>query len=431
MARRQGDASSLRFAGGAALVGRFQPVIGGVADHMGQRVADQLHHLPVQLGLLTGHVQFDALAEFLFKVAHQTRQLGPGAADRLHPRDHDLFLDLAGHLIEAMQRGLEGAFGFQAQGLDHLVADQHQFADRAHQLFQHLDVDADGGGGLAGARRLRGVVAWRRRSRHGRLCDAQGARAQVRYVLGHGAEGVQRHGDGGEQGVLHPVFQTDVGDVLQRAGQGRGVAAARRAQQALQQGGLQQDGVGVAEQGFERGQPHQRRRGGFGGGVERGVAAETLDQGGGAGGGGGGCRRRGDTGRFQTGDQGRILTRRLLAGGVKGVDQTADHVHGFEDGGDGGGADRQRAVAKTAQHLFRRMGDALQPQQADKAAGALDGVHQAEDAGQGLGIVRIAFETHEFAIQGLEALACFRDEVAQNLVHSLSLISAAAVPTEG
>ncbi len=44
---------------------------------------------------------------------------------------------------------------------------------------------------------------------------------------------------------------------------------------------------------------------------------------------------------------------------------------------------------------------------------------------------RIALEPHQFAVQRLEALACFRDEVAQNLVHSLSLISAAAVPTEG
>ncbi|MND85445.1 hypothetical protein D3C80_773710 [compost metagenome] len=158
VARRQGDAPGLGLAGGAALVRRLQPVIGGVADHVGQRVADQLHDLPVQLGLLAGHVQFDALAQFVLEVAYQTRQLGPGAADRLHPRDHDFFLDLAGHLIEAMQRGLERAFRLQPQGLDHLVADQHQLADRAHQLFQHLDVDADGGGGLACASGLRGVI---------------------------------------------------------------------------------------------------------------------------------------------------------------------------------------------------------------------------------------------------------------------------------
>ncbi|MNL52053.1 hypothetical protein D3C87_1751960 [compost metagenome] len=67
------------------------------------------------------------------------------------------------------------------------------------------------------------------------------------------------------------------------------------------------------------------------------------------------------------------------------------------------------------------MGDALQSHQADEAARPLDGVHQAEDAGQGGGIMRIALEAHQFAVQRLKALARFRDEVAQNLVHSPSL----------
>ncbi|MNI48491.1 hypothetical protein D3C73_1030570 [compost metagenome] len=58
------------------------------------------------------------------------------------------------------------------------------------------------------------------------------------------------------------------------------------------------------------------------------------------------------------------------------------------------------------------MGDALQSHQADEAARPLDGVHQAEDAGQGRRVARVALEAHQFAVQRLETLARFSDEVA-------------------
>ena len=73
-------------AGGDALLRLLDPVVGRVADHVGERIADHLEKLAVQLGVGALHHQLDALAELRGKVAQKTRQLRPGIADGLHPR---------------------------------------------------------------------------------------------------------------------------------------------------------------------------------------------------------------------------------------------------------------------------------------------------------------------------------------------------------
>ena len=90
----QGDAAGFRLAGSAALLRGFQTVIGGVADHMGQRVLDQFQHLPVELGIGAEHFQLDLFRQFTGEVAHQTRQLVPRIADRLHAGFHHPFLEV-------------------------------------------------------------------------------------------------------------------------------------------------------------------------------------------------------------------------------------------------------------------------------------------------------------------------------------------------
>ena len=69
----QRDAPGLRLAGGAALLRRLQPMVAGIAHHMGERILDQLQHLPVELGLGALHVEVDLLAEFQREVADQPR----------------------------------------------------------------------------------------------------------------------------------------------------------------------------------------------------------------------------------------------------------------------------------------------------------------------------------------------------------------------
>ena len=96
-----------RLARGQPLGRRLQPVIGGVAHHMGQRILDQVEHLAVELGVGALHLELDLLVQFARQVAHNPRQLLPGIADRLHPRLHDAFLQFGGHVRQPLQRHLE------------------------------------------------------------------------------------------------------------------------------------------------------------------------------------------------------------------------------------------------------------------------------------------------------------------------------------
>ena len=86
MIRVQRDMAGFRFAGGTPFRPALQSVVAAVAHHVGQRVLDQLQHLPVQLGVRAEHRELDLLVHFAGQVADQARQLVPGVADRLHAR---------------------------------------------------------------------------------------------------------------------------------------------------------------------------------------------------------------------------------------------------------------------------------------------------------------------------------------------------------
>jgi hypothetical protein len=67
------------------------------------------------------------------------------------------------------------------------------------------------------------------------------------------------------------------------------------------------------------------------------------------------------------------------------------------------------------------MGQRFQPRQPEKAAGALDGVNQAEDVIQNLGVVRILLEPHQLIVDGVQAFAGLRQEFPQQIVHETGL----------
>ena len=58
-------------------------MIAGVADHVGERILDQLHDLVIQLGRLAFHDQFDLLAEVVAGVAWAVLLLGEVLAKEL------------------------------------------------------------------------------------------------------------------------------------------------------------------------------------------------------------------------------------------------------------------------------------------------------------------------------------------------------------
>jgi len=75
------------------------------------------------------------------------------------------------------------------------------------------------------------------------------------------------------------------------------------------------------------------------------------------------------------------------------------------------------AVAQPADDGLRRMGKRLQPSETEKAAGALDGVHQAENARDDGRVRRIDLELDELRTRRVEVFRGFGEEVVEKLVH--------------
>ena len=110
---------------------------------MGQRILDQVEHLAIELGIGAMHLELDLLVQLARQVAHDPRQLLPGIADRLHPRLHDAFLQLGGHVREPLQRHLELGIVVAPGDLQQLIARQHQLRHHRHQVFERVDIDPD------------------------------------------------------------------------------------------------------------------------------------------------------------------------------------------------------------------------------------------------------------------------------------------------
>src|SRR6476620_8622651 len=63
----------------------------------------------------------------------------------------------------------------------------------------------------------------------------------------------------------------------------------------------------------------------------------------------------------------------------------------------------------------------FKPGQSEEAARALDGVNQAEDVIQDLGVIRLLLELHQLIVDGVQALAGLRQKLPQQIIHELRL----------
>ncbi len=90
-----------------------------------------------------------------------------------------------------------------------------------------------------------------------------------------------------------------------------------------------------------------------------------------------------------------------------------DQRHGF-------GLDRH-AVAEFAHQRLAGMGQRFQPRQAEEAAGALDGVDQAEDVIQDLRVARVLLEPHQLIVDRIQALAGLGQKLPQQIIHETGL----------
>jgi hypothetical protein len=101
-----------------------------------------------------------------------------------------------------------------------------------------------------------------------------------------------------------------------------------------------------------------------------------------------------------------------------------DLIDAAQDQGDGVGADFDLAVAELAEHVFAGMSHFFEARQTKEPAGALDGVHHAEDVLQDAAVVRMALKPHQFLVQKTERLCGLGHEFHEQIVHVGSLLCA-------
>src|SRR5262249_19673910 len=118
----------------------------------------------------------------------------------------------------------------------------------------------------------------------------------------------------------------------------------------------------------------------------------------------------------QLADQIPVVARRLRLVALELIEQCLDSVDSGQDQRDR--LTRYRAAATKASHQrFGRMGERLEPRQAEEAARPFDGVDEAEDVVEDLGVVRLLLEAHQLHIDDVQAFARLGEEVPQQLVH--------------
>jgi hypothetical protein len=139
-----------RLAGSDASLGGFEAVVDGVADQVGQRVADRFEQGLVEFRVAPDHLQSSRLSARCGEVANDPRELVPHILDRLHTCLHHVLLQLTGDQIESLAGGDERRVLLRLGVAQDLIARQHEFADAVHQVVEQRHVDSDGlGNGVA------------------------------------------------------------------------------------------------------------------------------------------------------------------------------------------------------------------------------------------------------------------------------------------
>jgi hypothetical protein len=59
----------------------------------------------------------------------------------------------------------------------------------------------------------------------------------------------------------------------------------------------------------------------------------------------------------------------------------------------------------------------LEPRQAEKAAGSLDGMNQTKNVAEDLAVVGLLLEAHEFRVYAIETFIGLGQELTQQVVH--------------
>lgn len=97
-----------------------------------------------------------------------------------------------------------------------------------------------------------------------------------------------------------------------------------------------------------------------------------------------------------------------LDAGFQRVQPPQQHPHQF-------GSDGALAVAHPVQGILEHVREPSHAAVVERRRVALDGVDHTKDGGQGLGVVRVGFQSHEGLLRGRQALGAFGLEHANDL----------------
>jgi hypothetical protein len=111
-------------------------------------------------------------------------------------------------------------------------------------------------------------------------------------------------------------------------------------------------------------------------------------------------------------DQVLIVAFRLCLGGFEPAENFLDAIDAAEDQCHRFSRDRH-SVTEFSHQGFAGMGQRFKAGQAQETAGSLDGVNEAEDVVQDLGVVRILLEPHKLIVNGVQAFTGFRQKLSQ------------------
>ncbi len=125
----------LGFARGRTRFRRFDAVIDGVANDMGERIAQTLDDRTVDLGVFADHFKAGFLSSLRRQFPHQPRHALKHGAHLLRTHRHDAVFQLAGMMDHLFKDLNEPVADLLRQGMNHLA--KHRLCD--NQLADHVD----------------------------------------------------------------------------------------------------------------------------------------------------------------------------------------------------------------------------------------------------------------------------------------------------
>ncbi len=134
------------FSGGGALGGCFDSMVGGVAHHVDERIADGFNDIAVEFGVTAVEVEFDFFAGFPGEISHEPGHFLEDALNGDHAHRHAEVLEFAGDFSEVGHVAVKALFrsgdAFEVLARHGLTDDQ--FTDGVDQLIKAVGCDFDG-----------------------------------------------------------------------------------------------------------------------------------------------------------------------------------------------------------------------------------------------------------------------------------------------